>query len=1339
MRVEFNACTMPYCRLWFWIGALTLVLLASADDVNLLGALLESDASKARNSKLGFEFWEAGKECAPAPETPRGEADADAHDLGKHDSLQDCSDACASASSLGERCNYFAFGKDEMQGRCFWYPDKVCTQGVLTAAPYDVFRRRAADASPSSTAVTTPRPEATTTSRLSIGEHGVCHVCTLYMQQVGCYWTEEYPCPGQPSTDKYRWDAKDDGEHGYDNSDGFYCCCKHELWKRPDFGNCTGREAGNLKNLDRTNRLKRRCCTEFRKDIVVDGYVLLDLALVLLLVYCFYFVCKLPWRLLGRQSATADAVPLSESRRLLEAEDDGCRGEVDGLWRMLGYGHHDFGMVEFSLGSEGDERRQPTILFGFSSRRLPQLTESKSFSGRWPGIDFRGIECHNSGDGIIWQDGDPLSAYATVLKRSVYPGSTFQLLLTGHGGFVILHDGHLLYEFSSRGREDRLFFHVYVQDAARNPETRAVFHVDFKEGVPFCRWVGIRAQALCSLCCYLGPALEACLEATVGLLFRRTGTAMADGHTDCILDVVHMPEYGLILTASRDGSMKFWDARVGKCCFTLTTGRPVHNLLGDRVDVSPASFNSISCWPVRAREATIPHCIVAAGRGNGMLDLFTVLRPSDDRPEVCDRVLHMLSVEHCSSSASSFEDADTSSYVGSLQYDIWGSKLYSSGGPLIKAWCMRNVNRGDSKALEDLLQGSPGTIAAQLPIRPEDMCVLWTLELEARQLSVSPSGTYLAVACKGDGAIRLFDVADPPGKEKEPVHLVTLPCGDWHATSVALTDEQLYWGDVVGHAHTLTMAALGQMLNARGQGDREVAAHAGALPGASSSSAVSPSALAISPGSSASTGLNESMRSAGELAGIINFRGHGQSAVWRCLPLRHRGHQYFVTCGGDHNVKIFDDAANVVCTLSFHMSAVTSISFCHEFEKSILGMYDEDKVAARYGLYTASLDGKAARWDLAYILQRHEEVLDRKAQKHTGTCSNCGNVLMADSKFCRKCGTQPPVAAPPMHQIATLPQQEFRSARLDEVLTVPLTWSWSLLLLMCSAAFGFAGVYSRLIRPYVPFWYLYWSSVVLAYLTIFMLIVDIHGMIVLQVVTRQAVVDFKQNPQRQRQVRRRERWIRIYRRCLFVLTQILWLPVFQTLLAVHNCIYPSDMGWRGVSFERLVLAVDPSIVCHSSFPEAFDLRLPVKGAFNVMFWNAHNVVLLMLYVLVCVPMLLSLGDVRLLAMPSPLWSGCRAACERINPCRWWGPGRRTYPRYTGTFARHTVASGFDYVLTCAKLGLPLLELCHFLSDQIVIIARFLVGCVLLLVLVAAQPVQMRATRAMTGAASSRRC
>jgi len=26
------------------------------------------------------------------------------------------------------------------------------------------------------------------------------------------------------------------------------------------------------------------------------------------------------------------------------------------------------------LGSEGDERRQPTILFGFSSRRLPQLT-----------------------------------------------------------------------------------------------------------------------------------------------------------------------------------------------------------------------------------------------------------------------------------------------------------------------------------------------------------------------------------------------------------------------------------------------------------------------------------------------------------------------------------------------------------------------------------------------------------------------------------------------------------------------------------------------------------------------------------------------------------------------------------------------------------------------------------------------------------------------------------------------------------------------------------------------------------------------------------------------------
>eukprot|EP00927_Polykrikos_kofoidii_P069037 TRINITY_DN6444_c0_g1_i1.p1 TRINITY_DN6444_c0_g1~~TRINITY_DN6444_c0_g1_i1.p1 ORF type:complete len:290 (+),score=34.39 TRINITY_DN6444_c0_g1_i1:59-871(+) len=57
-------------------------------------------------------------------------------------------------------------------------------------------------------------------------------ICSDYMMRVGCGWTNEYPCPGQPNIQGVKqWCAQDDGPDGEDQSLGWTCCCVQEKWK----------------------------------------------------------------------------------------------------------------------------------------------------------------------------------------------------------------------------------------------------------------------------------------------------------------------------------------------------------------------------------------------------------------------------------------------------------------------------------------------------------------------------------------------------------------------------------------------------------------------------------------------------------------------------------------------------------------------------------------------------------------------------------------------------------------------------------------------------------------------------------------------------------------------------------------------------------------------------------------------------------------------------------------------------------------------------------------------------------------------------------------------------
>jgi hypothetical protein len=58
-----------------------------------------------------------------------------------------------------------------------------------------------------------------------------CTFCKDYMKDVGCGWTDEYSCPGQPHSANFKWSAKDDGTAGRDSSKGWTCCCVEEGWK----------------------------------------------------------------------------------------------------------------------------------------------------------------------------------------------------------------------------------------------------------------------------------------------------------------------------------------------------------------------------------------------------------------------------------------------------------------------------------------------------------------------------------------------------------------------------------------------------------------------------------------------------------------------------------------------------------------------------------------------------------------------------------------------------------------------------------------------------------------------------------------------------------------------------------------------------------------------------------------------------------------------------------------------------------------------------------------------------------------------------------------------------
>jgi hypothetical protein len=59
-----------------------------------------------------------------------------------------------------------------------------------------------------------------------------CHgQCTEYMHDVGCGWTAEYACPDQTRSSLFKWPAHDDGKNSFDESKGWTCCCKQELWR----------------------------------------------------------------------------------------------------------------------------------------------------------------------------------------------------------------------------------------------------------------------------------------------------------------------------------------------------------------------------------------------------------------------------------------------------------------------------------------------------------------------------------------------------------------------------------------------------------------------------------------------------------------------------------------------------------------------------------------------------------------------------------------------------------------------------------------------------------------------------------------------------------------------------------------------------------------------------------------------------------------------------------------------------------------------------------------------------------------------------------------------------
>eukprot|EP00928_Gymnodinium_smaydae_P037635 TRINITY_DN2608_c0_g2_i1.p1 TRINITY_DN2608_c0_g2~~TRINITY_DN2608_c0_g2_i1.p1 ORF type:complete len:1062 (-),score=192.65 TRINITY_DN2608_c0_g2_i1:135-3254(-) len=909
-------------------------------------------------------------------------------------------------------------------------------------------------------------------------------------------------------------------------------------------------------------------------------------------------------------------------------------------------------IFEVTLGDSSAKERVPTCLFGLSTCAQPALGDSAVFRRPWPGVGLRGIECHECGDAIGWFDSSPIersSANFTFVKSTYFPGDTVQLLLEKRGRLHVFYNRCFKYTFGEvfdRQNSPDVYFHLYVQDKRGADQIRCRRYLRKEDEKLFgLSKLQLTARPMPIIGKTYGKKsiFEQFAEAPLLKKFAPgVVNALTSAHTGSIFDVCSSPDGLFLITASGDRSMKIWHAQTAKCEFTLKSGcnidPPVEG--APEGSVRSAGFFSLVCW---SDDLLVEGSWnIAAGRGDGYIDVWTVLPPyAVGTLRFEERVRHCCRCTH---------DAETPRFgVQSMAFDMRMKAIVSVGGNTLK---MHKValaqddlphdSRGRNPSVHSrfsMSEESPSPCASSASSwgwrccqdedepRPADrpihiyfgnfkgrrgflsMTETWSFKQGGRQVVFSPNFKQLVVAAS-DRQVQVRSSVDG-----RILHTIL---HQYDVTSVWMTPNELLFGDAKGNVLMYKSSDLpeGKKTDIRPENPeayRNYENYASTL---------------------------EETRGKGPLPAKA-FEGHVELAVWGVkvfTALReNRTRRFVLATSGSGLMKVWQldaDEIRPACVVTVYaqqaaVSAVHVMAGAHRsLREDVCLDYQELSLAAV--VYTGGFDSKANRWNLTNQLNRGYIHTVNKAQ------------------------------------------QQYRNPSILELIKVPSSWFLTLALVIN----GFVEVYAdqhvgEYPHPTIPFWPKYWISVAIAYAMIFVMGSDILVYWREEIDALMNHSDLGRDCQLQKKKHLLECKMAKLEYLPYVVSLYGLLTIFKNLLHMNDCAYIGKnlkLPFEGHDYK--VLEVDPGVPCYTG---------------KHLFLFLHNCVVLFFFLALTSPVYIILGDIRRLRSNEG-WSQIRRLWERMSPLNWTSEAKKIWPGFAGSSSQRLDSYHFQVVFLLYQIS-----------------------------------------------------
>lgn len=295
---------------------------------------------------------------------------------------------------------------------------------------------------------------------------------------------------------------------------------------------------------------------------------------------------------------------------------------------------------------------------------------------------------------------------------------------------------------------------------------------------------------------------------------------------------------------------------------------------------------------------------------------------------------------------------------------------------------------------------------------------------------------------------------------------------------------------------------------------------------------------------------------------------HVTTSLWRCIMIPYEeengdSRECIAICGSS-SVKICElEGCKREWTLIGHDGVVTCVELdAREVDCSNPDIDPEHRVSeVNTVLYSGSMDHTAIRWNLSDIFEYKP----------------MGGTVSDDFK-----------------------QMVYMSAELKHILIIPWSWGFGLAQLMQKALDETAHTIKV-----VTFWtdrgfswlVPYCIFMLTAVVVIALLVTDAFERLTAKKLSVLSDEDFSVNPQKGRKARGYDKWLRAIQLTLVIVSQFLWLYIFQTLLVPFDCVSVSQLYVRAQGDSKTAVPADLR-ACRRARPSSWRWtpRSPATGA-----------------------------------------------------------------------------------------------------------------------------------------------